>query len=73
MLSTSTVEIQRTFVGYNATGASFGLTYFKGISSDIGAGVIADVVRMIGTCIVEHWDVAQSVDPGNSTNPHPFF
>jgi predicted SnoaL-like aldol condensation-catalyzing enzyme len=39
----------------------------------IGLGVISDIVRMIGTCLVEHWNVAQGADPSNSSNPDPFF
>ncbi|EHK45923.1 hypothetical protein TRIATDRAFT_19057, partial [Trichoderma atroviride IMI 206040] len=33
-------------------------------------GAFADLYRMEGTCIVEHWDVIQSLPP-NATNPHP--
>ncbi|GFF88652.1 hypothetical protein IFM53868_05574 [Aspergillus udagawae] len=32
----------------------------------------ADIYRMDGTCIVEHWDVVQSL-PENSTNPIAMF
>jgi predicted SnoaL-like aldol condensation-catalyzing enzyme len=33
---------------------------------------IADFFRYDGSCIVEHWDVSESV-PANATNPHPLF
>jgi predicted SnoaL-like aldol condensation-catalyzing enzyme len=33
---------------------------------------LADIYRMDGTCIVEHWDVVQSL-PENSTNPKAMF
>lgn len=36
MLNTSTIEIQRIFVGRNADGEAFGVTYFKGISQVLG-------------------------------------
>jgi predicted SnoaL-like aldol condensation-catalyzing enzyme len=32
---------------------------------------VADFYRFDGTCIVEHWDVIESL-PANSTNPDPF-
>lgn len=33
---------------------------------------LADIYRMDGTCIVEHWDVTQS-RPANATNPIAMF
>jgi predicted SnoaL-like aldol condensation-catalyzing enzyme len=33
---------------------------------------IADFFRFNGSCIVEHWDVMQSL-PASSVNPHPLF
>lgn len=50
MLASSTIEIQRVFVGSDASGTDYSVTYFKGISSVQGVGVIADIWRMIGTC-----------------------
>ena len=71
MLNTSMIEIHNVFVGSNAAGQDFSVTYFKGISSVQGVGVIADIWRMIGTCLVEHWDVATGVT--NSSNPLAYF
>ena len=50
MLATSTIEIQRVFVGSDNSGNDYSVTYFKGISTVQGTGVIADIWRMIGTC-----------------------
>ena len=33
---------------------------------------LADIYRMDGTCIVEHWDVTQA-RPANATNPIAMF
>ena len=33
---------------------------------------LADIYRMEGTCIVEHWDVTQYL-PANATNPIALF
>ncbi len=33
---------------------------------------LADIYRMNGTCIVEHWDVTQET-PRNATNPIAMF
>ena len=70
-LNTSTIDIKRIFVGHSADGSSYGVTYFAGNSQYLGLGVIADIWRMIGTCLVEHWDVATGVE--NSTNPKAYF
>lgn len=67
MLATSTIEILNVWVGSNATGSDFSVTYFKGNSEVRGLGVISDIWRMIGTCLVEHWDVAMGVYPSNNT------
>ena len=50
LLPTSTIEIQRIFVGKDINGKSFSTTHFKGISSVQGVGDIADIWRLIGTC-----------------------
>jgi len=71
MLATSTIEIHNVFVGSNATGSDFSVTYFKGTSAVQGVGAIADIWRMICTCLVEHWDVAMGVF--NSSNPVAYF
>lgn len=71
LLATSTIEIQNVFVGSNATGSDFSVTYFKGISAVQGAAAISDNWRMIGTCMVEHWDVVMGVF--NSSNPVAYF
>lgn len=36
------------------------------------AAALADIYRMDGTCIVEHWDVLQNL-PENFTNPNALF
>lgn len=50
LLPTSTIEIQRIFVGRDSNGTSYSTTHFKGISSVQGVGDIADMWRLIGTC-----------------------
>ena len=50
LLPTSTIEIQRIFVGKDINGVSYSTTHFKGISSVQGVGDIADIWRLIGTC-----------------------
>ncbi|MCJ1410621.1 hypothetical protein MMC19_004707 [Ptychographa xylographoides] len=73
MLKGGSVQIQRQFVGYNASGTAYGVTYFRGVSTYEGVGVIADIWRMIGTCLVEHWDVAEGATLNTTSNPHPYF
>ncbi|MCJ1316556.1 hypothetical protein MMC15_001877 [Xylographa vitiligo] len=73
MLKGGSVQIQRQFTGYNLTGTAFGVTYFKGISPVEGVGVIADIWRMQGTCLLEHWDVAEGATLNTTMNPHPYF
>ncbi|MCJ1380349.1 hypothetical protein MMC17_003452 [Xylographa soralifera] len=73
MLKGGSVQIQRQFAGYNLTGTAFGVTYFKGTSTVEGVGVIADIWRMQGTCLLEHWDVAEGATLNTTTNPHPYL
>lgn len=41
---------------------------------NVAAGqlAVADVFRMNGTCVMEHWDVDQA-KPANATNPLSLF
>ncbi|KAJ5368396.1 uncharacterized protein N7496_008156 [Penicillium cataractarum] len=48
-----------------------GLAYVK-VNEDPEPAALADIYRMDGTCIVEHWDVIQ-YRPENSTNPVAMF
>lgn len=48
-----------------------GLIHLK-VNEDPEPVALADIYRMDGTCIVEHWDVAQA-RPANSTNPIAMF
>ena len=71
MLVGGTVELQRIFVGKDIDGVSYGTVHFKGINPKLGVGAIAGIWRMIGTCLVEYWDVATGVY--NSSNPIAYF
>lgn len=70
-LKGGSVEIKRVFVGTNLTGTSFGTIHFRGNSVAFGEGAIAGIWRMIGTCLVEYWDVASGVEA--SANPVAYF
>lgn len=70
-LKGGSVDIQRVFVGTNLTGTSFGTIHFRGNSVAEGEGDIAGIWRMIGTCLVEYWDVASGVEA--SENPIAYF
>ena len=71
MLAGGSVELQRIFAGKDANGVSWGTIHFKGNSPKLGVGVIAGIWRLIGTCLVEYWDVATGVT--NSSNPIAYF
>ncbi|CAL5868629.1 uncharacterized protein PFLUO_LOCUS2856 [Penicillium psychrofluorescens] len=61
-----------TFTVMFATfGDDTGLAYLK-VEGDPEPMAIADIYRMDGTCIVEHWDVQQR-RPANTTNPLAMF
>ena len=70
-LNTSIIEFQRIFVGRDVNGVSYATIHFKGNSQSLGVGAIAAIWRMIGTCLVEYWDVATGVK--NSSNPKAYF
>lgn len=50
---------------------NIGLAYVR-VDEDPEPAALADIYRMEGTCIVEHWDVMQ-FRPENSTNPIAMF
>ena len=70
-LKGGSVELQRVFVGADLNGTSYGTIHFKGNSVAFGVGAIAGIWRLIGTCLVEYWDVAAGVEP--SQNPIAYF
>ncbi|RHZ49184.1 nuclear transport factor 2 family protein [Aspergillus thermomutatus] len=49
-----------------------GLVHLRLGDEDAEPVALADIYRMDGTCIVEHWDVLQT-RPENSTNPIAMF
>ncbi len=60
------VTILRSSFGNNT-----GLIHLK-VDEDPEPVSLADIYRMDGTCIVEHWDITQA-RPTNSTNPIAMF
>jgi predicted SnoaL-like aldol condensation-catalyzing enzyme len=50
---------------------NIGLAHLK-VNEDPEPAALADIYRMEGTCIVEHWDVIQ-YRPADSTNPIAMF
>jgi predicted SnoaL-like aldol condensation-catalyzing enzyme len=52
-------------------GKNTGLIHLK-VDEDPEPVALADIYRMDGTCIVEHWDITQA-RPANSTNPIAMF
>lgn len=67
------VSIKRRVVGYNESGAAFGITHFEGYNPHFGLGAIMYVQRFVGTCIVEGWDVAEAVNYSSTKNPIAYF
>lgn len=63
------------FANFTILSSSFnnntGLAHMK-VDADPEPAALADIYRMDGTCIVEHWDVYQ-YRPENSTNPVAMF
>jgi predicted SnoaL-like aldol condensation-catalyzing enzyme len=56
---------------FSSFGDDTGLIYLK-VEDDPEPIALADIYRMDGTCIVEHWDVQQA-RPANATNPLAMF
>ncbi|KAJ5716195.1 hypothetical protein N7493_008106 [Penicillium malachiteum] len=63
------------FANFSVLASSFsnniGLAHLR-LNQDPEPAALADIYRMEGTCIVEHWDVTQ-YRPANSTNPIAMF
>ncbi|RAL13920.1 uncharacterized protein BO97DRAFT_29412 [Aspergillus homomorphus CBS 101889] len=43
-----------------------------GHAAEVKESALVDIIRMVGTCLVEHWDVQQTVE-GDEVNPIAFF
>ncbi|PYI21793.1 hypothetical protein BO86DRAFT_53331 [Aspergillus japonicus CBS 114.51] len=75
-----TSQLQRAFVGWDAAGNAFGVAHTRvipnsqGDDTKGGESALVDIIRMVGTCMVEHWDVEQEVgSAGAGGNPIAFF
>ncbi|OOF99334.1 hypothetical protein ASPCADRAFT_203109 [Aspergillus carbonarius ITEM 5010] len=68
-------QLQHAFVGWDQNGTTFGTAHTK-VGGDEARGIsdsaLVDIIRMVGTCLVEHYDVQQSID-GTAPNPIAFF
>ncbi|PWY89693.1 hypothetical protein BO94DRAFT_534439 [Aspergillus sclerotioniger CBS 115572] len=68
-------QLQHAFVGWDRNGTTFGTAHTK-VDGDEAMGIsdsaLVDIIRMVGTCLVEHYDVQQSID-GTAPNPIAFF
>ncbi|PYH29143.1 uncharacterized protein BO87DRAFT_380785 [Aspergillus neoniger CBS 115656] len=68
-------QLQRAFVGWDKDGTAYGTAHTKVIGNatmGIPNSALVDMIRMVGTCLVEHYDVQQAVD-GTAPNPIAFF
>ncbi|PYI01462.1 hypothetical protein BO78DRAFT_401287 [Aspergillus sclerotiicarbonarius CBS 121057] len=68
-------QLQHAFVGWDKDGTTFGTAHTKvsgGEAMGISDSALVDIIRMVGTCLVEHYDVEQSID-GTAPNPIAFF
>ena len=61
-------SVNRTIV-HETFDANIGFVH---LSVSGGQTAVADVFRLNGTCVMEHWDVSQ-VKPANATNPLSLF
>ncbi|GIJ83128.1 hypothetical protein Asppvi_001647 [Aspergillus pseudoviridinutans] len=59
-------------VVHSSFGGDIGFIHVKIGDEDAPPVALADIYRMDGTCIVEHWDVVQTL-PENATNPKALF
>ncbi|KAJ2923812.1 hypothetical protein H1R20_g13284, partial [Candolleomyces eurysporus] len=61
-----------TFTNVHAfSGQGYGLLHYR-MRNGGSSTAVMDKFRFVGTCIVEHWDVGQSIS-GRESNPIAFF
>ncbi|KAL8917301.1 MAG: hypothetical protein Q9208_008022 [Pyrenodesmia sp. 3 TL-2023] len=70
-LNTTSLTLLDDWVGSNAQGVIKSTSYLRGDSQRRGLGVIVNIWRLVGTCLVEFWQVGAPVM--NSTNPIAYF
>ena len=73
MLAGGSVQLQRVAMGSDLNGVDYGTIHFRGLSPVRGEGDIAGIFRLVGTCLVEYWDVAEGVDRNSTKNPIAYF
>lgn len=70
-----TLEPRHSFVGWEKNGIAFGTAPTKitgGEKAGIPDSVLVDIIRMDGTCLVEHWDALEVID-ASAPNPIAYF
>ncbi|GKZ30979.1 hypothetical protein AbraIFM66950_010804 [Aspergillus brasiliensis] len=68
-------QLQHVFVGWDKNGTAYGTAHTRVTGNEtmgIPNSALVDMIRMVGTCLVEHYDVQQVVD-GTAPNPIAFF
>ncbi|RAK96811.1 uncharacterized protein BO80DRAFT_428805 [Aspergillus ibericus CBS 121593] len=68
-------QLQRAYVGWDTNGTTYGTAHTKvsgGEAMGISDSALVDIIRMVGTCLVEHYDVQQTIE-GAGPNPIAFF
>ena len=72
LLATADTKVFKNYVGYDSNGTTFGTTHFSATVPGVPTQNVIDIIRMIGTCLVEHWDDIEAVN-GSSPNPIAYF
>jgi predicted SnoaL-like aldol condensation-catalyzing enzyme len=70
-----TPELRHSYVSWDKNGTTFGTAHTKvtgGEKAGIPDSALVDIIRMDGTCLVEHWDALEVIN-ASAPNPIAYF
>ncbi|KKK15452.1 hypothetical protein P175DRAFT_0532875 [Aspergillus ochraceoroseus IBT 24754] len=67
----NTVQLRHVYIGFDKNGTTYATAHFQATPENGNSSASVDISRMVGSCLVEHWEAGQKMDP--SDNPIAYF